>query len=162
MIYKQTQTKILMIIMMKLEPSVSTASCIPWLVFQEKNIFKKLQPFYIIVHISYNPFIFLKGLQWKLDVKNNIWNGNSNNSWFWTFLNRFLILQAEESKLCGFFFTVCVCLLLLSKKKRKRNSKKPNAYSQFLFILKYIIIQFTKQTISGIIFSLTELHMFAF
>ena len=61
-----------------------------------------------------------------------------------------------------FFLTVCVCLSLLSKEKRKRNSKKPNAYSQFLFVLKYIIIQFTKQKIAGIIFSLTESHMFAF
>ena len=47
-----------MIIMMKLEPSVSTVACIPRLVSQEKkNISKKLhQPFYIIVYISYNPF----------------------------------------------------------------------------------------------------------
>ena len=60
------------------------------------------------------------------------------------------------------FLTVCVRLSLLNKEKRKRNSKKPNAHSQFLFILKYIIIQFTKQTIAGIIFSLTESHMFAF
>ena len=59
----------------------------------------------------------------------------------------------------GFFLTVCVCLSLLSKEKRKRNSKKPNAYSQFLFILKYIIIHFTKQTITGIIFSLIESHI---
>ena len=60
------------------------------------------------------------------------------------------------------FLTVYVCLSLLSKEKRKRNRKKPNEYSQFLFILKYIIIQFTKQTIAGIIFSLTESRMFAF
>ena len=29
MMYKQTQTKILMIIMMELEPSMSTVACIP-------------------------------------------------------------------------------------------------------------------------------------
>ena len=42
MIYKQTQTKILMIIMMKLEPSVSTASCIyPDLYFKKKKTYPK-------------------------------------------------------------------------------------------------------------------------
>ena len=68
----------------------------------------------------------------------------------------FSFYKQRRVNFVGFFLTVCVCLLLLSKEKRKRNSKKPNAYSQFLFILKYIIIQFAKQTISGIIFSLTE------
>ena len=61
----------------------------------------------------------------------------------------------------GFFDSLCLSFIA-EQRKKKRNSKKPNAYSQFLFILKYIIIQFTKQTIAGIIFSLTESHMFAF
>ena len=74
----------------------------------------------------------------------------------------FSFYKQRRVNFVGFFLTVCVCLSLLSKEKRKRNSKKPNAYSQFLFILKYIIIQFTKQTIAGIIFSLTASHMFAF
>ena len=74
----------------------------------------------------------------------------------------FSFCKQRRVNFVGFFLTVCVCLSLLSKEKRKRNSKKPNAHSQFLFILKYIISKFTKQTIAGIILSLTESHMFPF
>ena len=41
----------------------------------------------------------------------------------------------------------------------------PNAYNQFMFVLKWIIIQkfqFTKKTIARVILSLAESHIFAF
>ena len=63
----------------------------------------------------------------------------------------FLFYKQRRVNFVGFFDSLCLSFIA-----------EPNEYSQFLFILEYIIIQFTKQTIAGIIFSLTESHMFAF
>ena len=70
----------------------------------------------------------------------------------------FSFCKQRRVNFVGFFDSLCLSFIA-EQRKRKRNSKKPNAHSQFLFILIYIISQFTKQTIAGIIFSLTESHI---
>ena len=73
---------------------------------------------FVIIH-SFSKKVYSENLM----LKNNMWNGNSNNSRFWTFLNRFLILQAEESKLWGVFWQFVFVFHCWAKKKEKGTVK---------------------------------------
>ena len=136
-----------------------TLTCI-----SRRNISKKLhQPFYIIVYISYicyNPFISKKVYSENLMLKIICGMVTRTIADSERFSIDFSFCKQRRVNFVGFFDSLC--LSFIAEQRKKRNSKKPNAHSQFLFILKYIISQFTKQTIAGIIFSLTESHMFAF
>ena len=114
--------------------------------FKKKNIPKKLhKPFYIIVYIFilYNPFSKkVYGENLMLNTLCGMVTQTVADSE--RFITNFSFYKQRRVNFVV-FLTVCVCLSLLSKEKRKCNSKRPNAYGQFLFVLKYIIIQFTKK-----------------
>ena len=96
---------------------IYTLTCIS----RKKHIQKTTQTvLYYSIYLYYIIRSFSKkGLWWKLDVKSIMCYGNSNNSRFWTFLNQFLILQAEESKLCVFFLQFVFVFHCWAKKKEK-------------------------------------------